>query len=122
MTRTKHIRQWLQDHPYFKFSSLCTDLKFDKSNLCRIINDQNKELPDKYIAPIEKALSDYGYVKITDELTMPTNKDQSEEPKSILPINSIPKTLDQLKALCPPDLVGLDKSEWIRLNRVKYNI
>lgn len=33
-----------------------------------------------------------------------------------------PKTLDQLKAICPKELTGLDRSEWIAKERVKYNI
>lgn len=33
-----------------------------------------------------------------------------------------PKTLDQLRVMCPPELKGMDKSEWVRVNRQKYNI
>lgn len=37
-------------------------------------------------------------------------------------INASPRNLDQLKALCPKELTGLDRSEWIRNERLKYNI
>lgn len=33
-----------------------------------------------------------------------------------------PKTLDELKAMCPTDITGLDRSAWIADNRIKYNI
>lgn len=33
-----------------------------------------------------------------------------------------PKTLEQLKKMCPANLKGLDKSHWIAKNRTKYNI
>lgn len=35
---------------------------------------------------------------------------------------SNPKNLDELKALCPAELTGLDRSEWIRTERQKYGI
>jgi hypothetical protein len=34
----------------------------------------------------------------------------------------IPKNLAELKAMCPPELTGLDRSEWISDNRLKYGI
>lgn len=33
-----------------------------------------------------------------------------------------PKTLDELKKLCPAELTGLDRSEWVRTERQKYGI
>lgn len=42
---------------------------------------------------------------------------QWQEPK-----NDKPKNLDQLKLLCPKELTGFDRSEWIRNERLKYNI
>lgn len=63
--------------------------------------------------------------KVTD-LTKPTNLVEPEKPmgseKSNFVVNTNPKTLDQLKALCPTELKGFDRSEWIALNRLKYNI
>ena len=36
--------------------------------------------------------------------------------------NPIPRTLDELKALCPPELTGFDRSMWIANERQKYGI
>jgi len=33
-----------------------------------------------------------------------------------------PTTLDELKALCPKELTGFDRSAWIATNRVKYDL
>lgn len=33
-----------------------------------------------------------------------------------------PKTLQELKTLCPKELTGLDRSEWIANKRQEYNI
>lgn len=45
-----------------------------------------------------------------------------EQPKTNFSINAKPKTLDELKTLCPANLTGLDRSEWIRTERQKYGI
>ena len=34
----------------------------------------------------------------------------------------LPKNLNELKALCPPNLTGLERSQWIQVNRVKFKI
>jgi hypothetical protein len=33
-----------------------------------------------------------------------------------------PKTLDDIKAMCPPELIGIEKSAWIAEQRTKYKI
>lgn len=43
-----------------------------------------------------------------------------DQPVSFPP--ATPKTLDELKAMCPPELTGIDRSSWIGENRVKYGI
>lgn len=45
-----------------------------------------------------------------------------EQPKTNFATNAKPKTLDELKSLCPFKENGAERSEWIRENRVKYNI
>lgn len=37
-------------------------------------------------------------------------------------LESLPKTLMELKELCPPELKGFDRSTWISKNRRKYGI
>ena len=36
--------------------------------------------------------------------------------------NHIPATLAELKSMCPPELKGFDKSNWIATERVKYGL
>lgn len=40
----------------------------------------------------------------------------------ISPHPAKPKNLDELKKLCPPDLTGLDRSNWVATERQKYGI
>jgi hypothetical protein len=66
------------------------------------------------------------------DLTQPTNVAKPpEQPKTNYSINTLPeetgaekrpKTLQELKAMCPTDLTGLDRSAWIADNSIKYNI
>ena len=35
---------------------------------------------------------------------------------------SVPKTLDEVKALCPANLKGLERSSWIASKRQQYSI
>lgn len=43
---------------------------------------------------------------------------KSTEEKS----SAIPKTLEDIKANCPAQLTGFDRSQWISTERQKYNI
>lgn len=45
-----------------------------------------------------------------------------EQPKTNFSINATPKTLDELKSLCPKELTGIDRSIWISTERQKYGI
>lgn len=61
--------------------------------------------------------------QVVKDFTKPTNQIKpQEQPKSNFAINTRPKTLDQLKALCPPELKGFDRSEWIGKKRQEYGI
>lgn len=61
-------------------------------------------------------------IKIQD-LTKPTGVVKSEiNHKSNVVIDTRPKNLDQLKLMCPEELSGFDRSEWIRENRLKFKI
>lgn len=46
---------------------------------------------------------------------------QKPETPKIAP-SMAPKTLLELKALCPKSLTGFERSEWIAIERQKYNI
>lgn len=56
----------------------------------------------------------------------PTNVIEPQKPlgtdKSNYSVDTRPKTLDQLKAMCPPELKGIDRTEWIAIEREKYHI
>lgn len=64
--------------------------------------------------------------KEPEPVVPPEKEEQKEEvkeqPKSVPTTNCLPKTLDQLKALCPPELKGFDRSEWIGKKRQEYGI
>ena len=51
--------------------------------------------------------------KITTTMTW----DEKQEAKK-----SLPKTLNELKELCPKELTGFERSQWISDKRVEYNI
>lgn len=85
---------------------------YEESHLTFLKKEANDKLGEKVIG--------------VKDLTKPTNLVEPEKPmgseKSNFVVNTNPKTLDQLKALCPPELTGFDRSEWIRENRLKYKI
>lgn len=57
------------------------------------------------------------------DLTQPTPAlKPQEQPKTNFSINTAPKTLDELKSLCPAELTGFDRSAWIAKERQKYGI
>ena len=61
-------------------------------------------------------------VKVTD-LTKP-NKEVKVKiiATTNYSIDTLPKNLNDLKDLCPKELNGFEKSDWISQNRVKYGI
>lgn len=84
--------------------------------------DPEKKLlsPDREIK--QKAPKEEKRPIVTD-LTKPTNVLQpQEQPKTNFLINTKPKTLDELKSLCPKELTGLERAAWISTERQKYGI
>ena len=55
-----------------------------------------------------------------------TSKEEEKTPSDVKvdldEVKKRPKTLDELKAMCPPELTGLDKSGWVATERQKYGI
>jgi hypothetical protein len=45
-----------------------------------------------------------------------------EHPKANFPIDTRPKTLDELKSRCPAELKGIDRTIWISEQKEKYGI
>ena len=60
--------------------------------------------------------------KEPEPVVPPEKEEPKEQPKSVPDTNARPKTLDQLKALCPSELKGFDRSEWIGKKRQEYGI
>lgn len=69
---------------------------------------------------------------VAKDLTKPTHEIKpQEQPKTNFSIDTTqrahdalktPKTLDELKAMCPKELTGIDRSVWIAEERKKYNL
>jgi hypothetical protein len=103
------------------------DLNFANGQLGQVAKGKSKLSNDRL-----GQFSRYCYLKITDnkptgfynpttnEMGINEQKDTKEDVKKLL--SGIPKNLAQLKALCPLELTGFDKSEWISKERQKYNI
>ena len=77
------------------------------------------EIQIPYIPPSKREIVE----QVVNDFTKSTNEVKpKEQPKSNFTINTRPKTLDELKAMCPPELTGLDKSGWVATERQKYGI
>jgi len=75
-------------------------------------------LPDNALAALHNAENKDQFTK-----THLVTKKKSQEPVAPKkPQTSAPKNLDELKALCPTELTGLDRSQWIAKERQKYGI
>jgi hypothetical protein len=99
------------------------DLGMPKTTLQKAIKG-DRELPKKWSLKLVEAFKPINQVKVTDA-TKPNKviKEVTEPmPKKNYSIDTIPKTLEDLKRLCPKELTGFDRSEWIRENRAKYGI
>lgn len=60
---------------------------------------------------------------IVADLTRPTGVlELHQQPKTNFSINTKPKTLDELKALCPHPEKSDERSNWVRIERQKYGI
>ncbi len=93
----------------------------------------SRSLPAKWVKPLRKyflenrdkdlPVSQAPKVKVKD-LTKPNVEVKPKvQPKSNYSVDTRkPKTLAELKALCPAHLKGFEKSEWISTERVKYGI
>lgn len=101
------------------------DLGMPKTTLQKAVKGE-RELPKKWalklleafpIKKVEAKINNTNQVANTVEPEKPMGSE-----KSNFVVDTNPKTLDQLKALCPPELKGFDRSEWIRENRLKFNV
>lgn len=61
MSKSDKIIKWLNDRPLIKINKLFVMAGMDSGNATR--NWQAGVIPDRFIQPIEKQLSAYGYKK-----------------------------------------------------------
>lgn len=74
------------------------------ANKARILKE--RQIPSKVSGSAKNPLTRAQCVEV------PPKKEASHKPKN----------LEELKALCPAELTGFDRSTWIAENRQKYNI
>lgn len=60
-TEAKDIIKWIKEHPYFKWSSMCVDLKIDKGNFQRILKAKEPSIKQEQVLLIEQKIKEYGY-------------------------------------------------------------
>lgn len=63
LAKSPKITKWINDHPLFKWGTMCDSLGIDKGNFHRILNSKEPKIKIELISPIENILKDYGYAK-----------------------------------------------------------
>lgn len=116
-----------------------TSLRFDENDLLLAVNKsgikKTQKLMDfllseyvrEFKPQFQKLPKDFmeitGAISAVDKSGKVVVKDITKPPAtSNYTINTNPKTLDQLKAICPKNLTGFERSEWIGKERQKYGI
>ena len=74
---SEKLANWLKDATLINRSALCKQVGIDRGNLDKFL--QRGSIPEKYIEPLAKALCDYGYKEILDELISENNKPDKKE-------------------------------------------
>ena len=92
--------------------------KLSRKSELKIEKWQKSSKPNPLDLKIEKLVK----VKVTD-LTKPNKEVKSKGTATTnYSVDTLPKTLNDLKDLCPKELTGFEKSNWISENRVKYGL
>lgn len=96
------------------------------SSSCRVKHCLKKKKAGKEVPPTPVIVPQKPKTQVKD-LTKPTNEIKpAEQPKTNYTVNTAeekkPRNLDELKALCPPELTGFDRSNWVATERQKYGI
>ncbi len=84
----------------------------------------NSTCRSKFWYAVNKAPKKEAIVNVVD-LSKPNKgvKDLSKKPvETNYSVDTRPKTLDELKKLCPAELTDFDRSEWIANERQKFGI
>lgn len=93
------------------------------SDKCRVYaGRKNKNKKGKRVKAEKKKEPVKGF-KITPKAIGVVLMDKNNKIQDVVVMNiTKPKTLDDIKSMCPPNLKGLDRSQWIATERQKYNI
>jgi hypothetical protein len=97
-------------------------LEFQKKSWVKTVNEAAEAWKG---VPEAKAIIPVGHETRLQDATKPSKvvKNLSgEKPVTNYTVDTRPKTLDEIKALCPESLTGLDRSKWIAQERQKYGI
>ena len=77
-----------------------------------------KMIPVEEYEKMQNGLAEKKKEKTTVQVIKEVAKRMGTEAVSV----TTPKTLEELKAMCPAHLKGFEKSEWISTEKVKYGI
>lgn len=58
-----NVVKWINEHKYFKWSSMCVKIGLDKGNFKRTLESPSPVIPAKYMVEIVAILKQYGYAK-----------------------------------------------------------
>jgi len=100
------------------------ELGFSNGSLGKAISDYRfSKLLELHKKEIGKPLATTKEVKVQDANKTTGEVKPPEQPTTNYTVNTkAPKTLEELKVLCPIELKGFDRSEWISKERIKYSI
>lgn len=59
---SNRISDWLDNHPLFSINGMCKIVGVNTSNFMKY--KAAKNIPEKFIKPIEKVLEEYGYIGV----------------------------------------------------------
>jgi len=57
------VAKWINEHPYFKWSTMCRKIGLDKGNFKRTLESPEPSIPQKHLSQIVEIIKEYGYAK-----------------------------------------------------------
>lgn len=103
-------------------------VRFREDILEKLKKDHGIDTPQKALIFLEQFYVTHH--KLAIDVKSPLRQDEkvivndlTQQPaKSNFTIDTLPKSLDDIKKLCPSELTGFDRSTWIGNERQKYGI
>jgi len=62
---SEQVVKWINDHPLFKWSTMCVDNGISKGNFHRILHSKRPHIEYYQLVQVEEVISEYGFKKIT---------------------------------------------------------